>query len=142
MPTTKATLLYNLSKSLIGKHLSLNDNVPWMVGCAEAVSNLLQQFGVAHIPAHGIEGTYQLLQFLCESPQFQEIYTYTPGAIVIAATGTGNGKIRGHVGVCGNNQIMSNNSETGKWDTQWTSARWNDYYHTYGGIPVRYFLPM
>ncbi len=143
MPTeTKAEKLYALSKHAVGIHLSLNDAVPWAVGCAEAVSKLLQEFGVMGIPARGIEGTAVLLDFLSKSAQFQEIYTYTPGAIILSATGSGNGKIRGHVGVCGNTAIMSNNSETGKWDTQWNIDRWEAYYGGYGAIPTRYFLPV
>lgn len=141
-PQTKAEQLYTLSKSLLDTHLSLNDAVPWMVGCMEAVSKLLVEFDISGIPAAGIEGTYDGLLFFEKSAQFQEIYTYTPGAILIAATGTGNGKIRGHVGVCGYNSIMSNNSETGKWDTQWDIDRFVAYYNGYGGIPIRYFLPV
>lgn len=143
MPTqTKAEQLYALSKGLLGQHLSLNEAVPWMVGCAEAVSDLLHRFNVTGIPPKGIEGTAALQIFLSKSPQFQEIYTYTTGAIIISATGTGNGKCRGHVGVCGFNSIMSNNSESGRWDTVWDITRWTYYYHTYGGIPIRYFLPV
>lgn len=143
MPTqTKAELLYTLSKGLLDTHLSLNDAVPWMVGCMEAVSKVLVEFDITGIPAKGIEGTFAGLDFLKQSLQFNEIYTYTPGAVVIAATGTGNGKIRGHVGICGNNSIMSNNSETGKWDTQWDIDRFTAYYNGYGAIPIRYFLPI
>lgn len=139
---TKADHLYVLSKSLIGQHLTLNEAVPWMVGCMEAVSKLLVEFDVTGIPPKGIEGTLAGLTFLEKSSQFQEIYTYTPGAIVVAATGTGNGKIRGHIGVCGHNSIMSNNSETGKWDTQWDISRFTAYYAGYGGIKIRFFLPV
>ena len=139
---SNALKLYTLSKSLLGQHLSLNDAVPWMVGCAEAISKLLVMDGITGIPAQGIEGTAALLTFLEQSKQFQEIFSYTQGAILIATTGTGNGKIRGHVGCCGLNAIMSNNSETGKWDTQWNIARWLAYYGGYGGIKTRYFLPI
>lgn len=139
---TPAQRLYSLSRSLLGQHLSLNEAVPWMVGCMEAVSKLLVQFGTPGIPKAGIEGTAAGLAFLIQSPHFKEITAPQLGAILIAATGTGNGKIRGHVGCIGEYQIMSNNSETGKWDTQWTIDRWLAYYDTYGGIKTRYFLPI
>lgn len=143
MPSqTKAEQLYDLSKSLLGQHLTLNENVPWMVGCMEAVSRILRDFGVAGVPLKGIEGTLQGLEFLKNSKQFQEIYSYTHGAVIISATTTGNGKVRGHVGVCGDQAIMSNNSETGNWDTQWNITRWLAYYQCYGAIPTRYFLPV
>jgi len=136
---TQPEKLYALAKSLIGTHLSLDNTVPWMVGCGEAVSDLLKRFGIAGIPHLGIAGTAQFLTFLKNSNYFEEIHEYEVGAIIVNATGTGNGKVRGHIGVCGKNQIMSNNSETGKWDTQWTYDRWNAYYHVYGGIPTRFF---
>lgn len=135
-------LLYQLAKSLLGQHLTMNEAVPWMVGCMEAVSRILDSFGVPGIPVMGIEGTAAGLDFLIRSPRFKEIPDYEKGAVLVAATGTGNGKIRGHVGICGINQIMSNNSETGKWDTQWTVDRWLAYYGDYGGIKTRYFLPV
>lgn len=142
MPQTKAELFYAAAKAEIGVHLSLDEAVPWGVGCAEAISWLLKHFGVLNLPAAGIAGTAALADFLANSAQFQEIYTYTPGAILVAATGTGNGLIRGHTGVCGFNSIMSNNSETGRWDTQWNQERWVAYYEGYGGFKTRYFLPV
>lgn len=142
MPQTKVEALYTLAKSLIGYHLTLNEAVPWGVGCAEAVSKVLTDFDISGIPHAGIEGTAALAAFLSKSQQFNEIYTYTPGAVLVAATGSGNGKIRGHTGICGHTTIMSNNSETGKWDTQWDIARWEAYYGGFGGIHTRYFLPI
>lgn len=139
---TRAEQLYALSKSLLDTHLSLNDAVPIGVGCMEAMSKVLVEFGIAGIPAKGIEGTYDGLLFFEQSKQFKEIFTYTPGAVGIAATGTGNGKIPGHTFVCGYNSLMSNNSETGLWDTQWDIDRFIAYYTGYGGMTVRYFLPV
>lgn len=141
MPT-KTEQLYALSKSLIGTHLGKNTTIPWMVNCANACSDLLIRFGISGLPKKGIAGTAELLAFLEKSKDFKEVTAYEPGIIIISATGTGNGKIRGHVGCTGNNAIMSNCSETGKWDTRWNIARWNDYYHVYGGIPTRYFKPV
>lgn len=148
MPT-KQDELYTLAKSLIGQHLTLNEAVPWMVGCAEAVSAVLHRFGTPGVPAKGIEGTAALLAFLTDSPAFQETNEYEPGNIIISATGTGNGRVRGHVGICGVNQIMNNNSETGKWGTTWSlngpaavGQNWTQYYHVYGGIPTRFFKPV
>jgi len=132
--------LYTLSKSLLGTHLGRDKSVPNMVNCANACTDVLIRAGVKGLPPKGIAGTSALLSFLEDSPEFQETRTYTPGAVIISATGTGNGRARGHVGICGNNQIMSNNSETGLWDTQWNWKRWHDYYTQYGGIPTRFFV--
>lgn len=135
-------LLYQLAKGLLGRHLTMDESVPWMVGCMEAASYILDAFDIPGIPVKGIPGTIVGLEFLISSPCFKEVWEYSVGAVLIAATGTGNGKIRGHVGICGINQIMSNNSETGKWDTQWDIKRWLAYYGDYGGIKTRYFLPV
>ena len=131
--------LYDTSKSLLGIHLGKDTSIPWMVNCANACTDVLIRAGVPGLPLKGIAGTANLLAFLEKSDAFEEVFDYAPGLVIIAATGSGNGKIRGHVGICGKNQIMSNNSETGKWDTQWTIARWMDYYTSYGDIPTRYF---
>lgn len=139
---TPSETLYMIATGLIGHHLTMDESVPWMVGCMEAVSFILDAFAVPGIPVTGFAGTAAGLAFILRSPRFMEVNSYTVGAVIIAATGTGNGKIRGHVGICGKIQIMSNNSETGKWDTQWTIDRWLAYYTNYGGIKTRYFLPV
>lgn len=148
MPT-KQDQLYALAKSLIGEHLTLNEAVPWMVGCAEAVSTVLHRFGTPGIPPRGIEGTAALLAFLEHSPAFEEVNDYEVGNIIISATGSGNGRVRGHVGICGVTQIMSNNSENGRWGTTWSingpasiGQNWVQYYQVYGGIPTRFFKPV
>lgn len=139
---TPQTRLLVLAKSLLGKHLTLDESIPAMVGCAEAVSFVLRQFGFT-IPNGGIAGTASLLAFLLQYSGVKEVSSPTPGCLLVAATGTGNGKNRGHTGVMGENGIiMSNNSETGKWDTQWNLTRWLANYDGYGGIKTRYFQPI
>ena len=137
---TKTDGLYALSKSLLGSHLGKDKSIPWGVNCANALTDVLIRSGIKGLPSKGIAGTYALLRFLEKSPQFAETFTYTPGAIILNATGTGNAKIRGHVGVCGKKSVMSNNSETGLWTAHWDWSRWNNYYQKYGGIPTRLFL--
>lgn len=139
MPTNTEKL-YALSKSLLGIHLGRDKSIPWGVNCANACTDVLIRAGVKGLPPKGIAGTAALLSFLEDSPEFQEVQEYTPGGVIINATGTGNGRIRGHVGLAGNNSIMSNNSETGKWDTQWNWTRWYNYYEKYGGISTRHFV--
>lgn len=138
---TKTEELYELSKSLLGAHLGKDTSVPWMVNCANACTDVLIRAGVKGLPPKGIAGTTALLSFLEDSTEFKEVDEYTPGAVIINATGTGNGKIRGHVGICGNHVIMSNNSETGLWDDVWNWTRWYNYYQKYGGISTRFFVP-
>lgn len=136
---TPQQLLYNVAKDSLGTHMTLDDSVPMQVGCAEAVSAVLKDAGVPGIPPKGIAGTASLLAFLEKSPNFSEIEQGEPGSVIISATGTGNGKIRGHVGICGINGIMSNESQTGLWREQWDETSWDSYYRRYGGIPTRRF---
>lgn len=134
--------LYSLSKSKLGQHLSMDESIPWGVGCAQAVSRLLSDFGVK-TPSKGIPGTSALAQLLRESLKFKKVDSPSLGRIIVSETGTGNGKIRGHIGVCAEDGIIhSNNSETGKWDSHWTLKRWKDYYQTYGLLRTSYFEPI
>lgn len=137
---TKTEELYDLSKSLLGTRLGKDKSIPWGVGCANACTDVLIRAGVKGLPPKGIAGTASLLSFLEDSPEFKEVQEYTPGAVIINATGTGNGKIRGHVGIAGFHTIMSNNSETGFWDSHWNWTRWYNYYEKYGGISTRHFV--
>lgn len=139
MPT-KTDELYALSKSLLGQRLGRDKSIPWMVNCANACTDVLYRAGVKGLGTKGIAGTASLLHFFETSGQFKEVYSSVPGAIIISATGTGNGKARGHVGISGNNQIMSNNSESGRWDTVWEEDRWVAYYTKYGGMSTRHFV--
>ena len=139
MPTATEKL-YDLSKSLLGTRLGRDKSIPWMVNCANACTDVLIRAGVKGLPPKGIAGTAALLSFLEDSTEFKEVDVYTPGAVIINATGTGNGKIRGHVGLAGYHTIMSNNSETGFWDDQWNWERWYNYYEKYGGINTRHFV--
>lgn len=139
---TKMEELYEIAKALRGKHLSLDESIPWGVGCAQAVSKVLKIFGTSGIPVKGYSGTATLYTFLMSSPSFRLAAGPAAGRIIINVTGTGNGKIRGHVGICGKHSIMSNNSENGLWTDHWTIDRWLKYYEGYGDIPTLYFEPI
>lgn len=132
--------LYTRSKALIGQRLRLDKSVPDTLACATALSYVIQQIKPSAIPKYGISGTNQLLDWLLNHTEiYKQRKSAIPGCIIISPTGHGNGKIRGHVGVEGNNSIMSNNSKTGLWDTHWDSKRWYDYYTVHGGIKTYYF---
>ena len=136
---SNSSIVFRKAKDLIGKHLTLNPQVPAELGCAEAVSFVLLQCKVKNLPFLGFASTAELLHWLETSPQFVEIFEYEPGAIIISATGTGNGLIHGHTGILGNTSIMSNNSDNGLWQEKWNIEKWNAYYQEYGKIPTRFF---
>lgn len=135
-PVKKSQLLYDKSKSLIGKHLTLDDSVPKDVGCAQAISYVLKEAGYP-IPKGGISGTASMADWLKNN--CDEVFLPEKGDIIISISFTGVPNFRGHVGVVGVSQIMSNNSDTGLWDTQWTYQGWIDYYQKKGRLKTKYF---
>jgi hypothetical protein len=131
----------------LGEHITLNNTVPPEVGCAEAVSFILQKLNEV-IASAGIAGTAALLNY-CESLPliYQEISTPEPFALLISATGTGNGTVEGHTGFFGvyNKMyvndwgIVSNDSNTGILRELWSWSRWSAYYTQKGALPARIF---
>jgi hypothetical protein len=128
--------LYQVAYSLLGKHLTLNSDIPKAYGCAQAMSYVLKQYG-CNIPKRGISGTYSLYEWLQDNGV--EIEKSEVGCILIYPTGTGNGKIPGHVFVVGKHSLMSNNSKDGLFDYQWTREEAEEYYENYGHLEPHYF---
>lgn len=130
--------LYNTAKSLMGKHLSLNDSVPMNVGCAQALSFVLKQCGYP-IPAQGLDGTIDMYHWLVQ--HFDEVNSPEAGDVIVSVTGTGNGSVRGHTGVVALYGILSNESQTGLWKEDWTLPAWLIHYQTDGQLLTTYFRP-
>lgn len=135
------------TKQFLGQHLTLNPSVPPEVGCAEAVSTLLQRAGISGIPAKGFASTLMLYQWLSKDPQFEAINQPEAGAILVSPTGMGNGTVRGHTGIVGAYNAMyvndygvcSNDSQTGLFLELWQLSKWQKYYNGVGGLPLYYF---
>lgn len=144
----QTTKIYNEAKACLERHVTLNNNVPSEVGCAEAVSYILQKAGVQGIPVNGIAGTATLYEWLTNNKAFTRVYAPTQGAIIVSPTGYGNGTIPGHTGIIGIKGLMypndfgivSNDSQTGLVLELWDLTRWNKYYHSFGNLPVAYFV--
>ncbi len=146
IPMNTPNKLYDAAKACIGKHITLNEAVPAMVGCAEAVSYVLTEIGVNDGP-QGIASTASLDTWLRSDHRFLSINAPEEGAILVSPTGYGNGSIEGHTGVIAafNTEfpndwgIMSNDSPTGKFLERWCIARWALYYSKTGGLPMHYY---
>lgn len=130
---TVSTSLYETAKSLLGKHLTLDESIGKELGCAEAMSCVLKRAGVQGIPPKGFPGTIGLNQFLRESSSFEELASPEAGAILVSVT---QGDNHGHTGVFGklglqypnDYGILSNNSDTGLLSEHWSWAKWYAYY--------------
>jgi len=134
----KNEALYDLSYSLIDKHLTLNPTIDKSVGCAQAVSFVLKKAGY-EIPRGGISGTSTLCDWL--KLNFTEISSPQKGCVLIFVTGTGKPGTRGHVFIYGKTHLMSNDSDTGMWNAKWLIANAMHYYGTTLGMKPRYFNP-
>lgn len=141
MQTVNETKLYTIAKNNLGKHITLDPNVPYDVGCAEAVSFNLKQLGVVGIPLSGFASTADLYTWMKSLPSlFDEIECPEAGAIIISPSGTSTQNApHGHVGICGNFGIMSNDSQSGLFLELWTVDKWNTYYGHALGFPVHFF---
>lgn len=137
---TNRELLYEESKKYRGIHIALDPTVDSRLGCATALSYVIQKVKWTAIPKQGINGTAGLLEWFESHPDlYQEVRQPLFGDIIISATGTGSGRVRGHCGIMGKHCVMSNNSQSGNWDEHWDAQSWTEYYERYGGIPTRYF---
>lgn len=145
---SKPMTILETVKANLGKHLTLDASVPASVGCAEAVSTILRDIGI-NVPQKGIAGTNALLLWCQSHPEhFTALTEPEEGALLISATGTGNGNLsNGHTGFFGafgvatpnDWGICSNNSDSGLFLELWTWSKWQNYYHQYGGMPNHIF---
>lgn len=129
--------LFDAAQEAIGTDASPSDIAPDELGCAESVSKLiksvLRYFAV-------VTGTWSLWDVLRRHEQFQEVDSPLPGDIIISPTGTGNGSMRGHTGIVGNDlTVLSNDSSTGTFEENYTIAAWIKLYGGAGGFPVHYY---
>jgi hypothetical protein len=145
--TSTQQKIYQIAKDSLGKHLTLNPNVPNEVGCAEAVSFVLKNAGITGIPAAGYAGTADLYRWLLANPQFKLIEQPEQGAVIVSPTGFGNNTVEGHTGILGGfgvqfpNEfgILSNNSDNGLFQEKWNLLTWWLNYGEKGHLPVAFF---
>ena len=107
------------------------------VACAESVSRILYELRIIH---YIITGTWTLYDLLEKSPRFVRVTTPQAGDIVVSPSGMGNGTMLGHTGIVDkNNRILSNDSGSGKFLSNYTILTWNARYKVKGGFPVYYY---
>ena len=108
------------------------------VGCAESVCQLIRNV----IPFKIIPGTWTLWDALKHDARFGSVTgEIKRGTIIISPTGTGNGSMRGHVGILSSNlNIMSASSSDGIWKENYTIKSWQARYAKAGGFPMYFFV--
>ncbi len=142
---SRAELLYETAKDLLQpqKDVSPLDLAPDEVGCCESLEEVYRKtFGTYIGGKKPILNTWELLVVLSDHPSFKRVDLPVPGTIVVNATGSGNGNVRGHTGVCGVNWIMANNSFNSYWSADYTYPAWERNFVIHGGMKTHYFLPV
>lgn len=131
---TNREWLYKVGYSCLGVDMAPTQDA---LGCSESLYYVMKHAGVPNLPKHAILGTAEMAVWL--SKNLSAYANPLPGDIIISPTGSGNGLIRGHTGIVGNINIMSNNSKTYLWDDEWNLKKWLNYYQKYGGLSTKYY---
>ena len=137
--TNNRLRLYNAAVKSLGTDASPNDLAPDEVGCAETVNAVFKSVFGKEIG--GGLSTALLFKVLKDDKRFMKVDQALPGDIVISPTGYGNGGLsNGHVGIVAEDEnIMSNSSATGTFETNYTLKRWVARYRNKGGYPIYFF---
>ncbi len=129
--------LYKVAIASVGKDVTPNDEIIDDVACVTNVCYFLRQV-VADLP--NLAYTPYFLDYLKKDNRFELTNEVSPGHIILSATGTGNGTIRGHTGIISKNEkIMSGNSTTGRWEENFTLSSWDKRYRVGGGMKTWIF---
>lgn len=134
-------ILFAVAVKCLGTDASPNDVAPDEYGCAETVYDVLQRAFPLNVGFPFTVSTYTLYNAIRASKQYIKVDQPLEGDIVISPTGYGNGNLpNGHVGIKGEKDlIMSNNSNTGKFEENYTLDGWKLRYVDKGGYPMLYF---
>jgi hypothetical protein len=136
---TKSDILYETAVKFLGQDVTPEDKTLDVVACAESVNAVFKKaFGVE---IGGGSSTYLMWQALKDKTRFEPVALkdITKGLIIISPTGTNKypeKMAHGHVAICGKHQIMGNNSNTGRWEANYTLETWTERYAYKGGYPI------
>lgn len=133
-PMTNREWLYKVAYSCLDIDMAPTQDA---LGCSESLYYVMKKAGVPNLPKRAILGTAEMDAWLKKN--FASYANPLPGDIIMSPTGSGNGKIRGHTGIVGNVNIMSNNSKNSLWQDEWNLKKWLNYYQKYGGLSTKYY---
>lgn len=138
--TPSSEWLYKIASRFIGVDASPDDRAPDEYGCADTVNMIVKvAFGKE---VGGDVSTYRMIKALKVNNLFAQVTKPIRGDIIISPTGYGGNSLvkNGHVGIVGNNgQIMSNDSDTGKFLLKYNLDSWEQRYRVKGRYPIYYF---
>lgn len=137
----KSEILYKSALRFIGVDASPSDLADDEYGCADTICSILRNTFGSSMGIPYTVSTNTMYKSLKYSLGYEQINKPQKGCIIISPTGYGNGGLsNGHVGIVGeNNTIMSNNSYTGNFESNYTIDTWKARYVDIGGYPMYYF---
>lgn len=125
----------------LGKEASPFDYATDELGCVESLCSIIKHSIARDFPLE--LATWKLFNLLKKDKRFKLTLDLKPGSIILSPTGSGNGLIRGHTGIIGENGvIMSNNSHTGIWEENYTMDSWIERWRNKGKMPIYVFEPV
>lgn len=134
-------MLFATAIRYLGTDASPNDVAPDELACAETVYDILAKAFPLNVGFPFLVSTSKLYDALRTSPKYMKMDQPLEGDIVISPTGYGNGNLsNGHVGIKGEgDRIMSNSSDSGKFEENYSMEGWKMRYVNKGGYPMLYF---
>lgn len=135
--------LYSAAYASLGKDMSPQDAAPDSLACMESLDGVyFAAFGEHLLPPSIRLSTKLGYEALLSDPRVERVDTPAVGDIVISPTGYSTRRApHGHCGVWGKFDVMSNDSDTGKWADNYTHAGWYDTFQKTLGFPVVFFRP-
>lgn len=122
--------------TLLKTDITPEDRVPDEVACVENVCEVINKV----IPFPILYYTPDFVRELKNDPRFEATLDFNEATIIVCATGTGNGTMRGHCGIIGiGKKIISNNSKTGRWEYNYDIESWKQKFRIKGGMPILLF---
>ena len=138
--TLRQWLIHSIALDSLGTDASPNDAAPDELGCAESVTEILK---AANTMPYVEISTYRLYNYFLASPNWELVDTPRPGDVVLSPTAYSSKRpvpFVGHVGIVGKNDtIMSNDSATGKFMSNYTMLSWRNRWVKRGGYPMLFY---
>ena len=138
--------LYQSAFKSIGQNLAPGNE---MLGCAISMCAVYNRAFPEKEPLRFVNTTQWYNHMKAHPELFKPLLWPEPKCIRVNPTEhipAGSPLKHGHIGIDGKfpspdktNYIMSNDSNLGYWNTQFTRQKWTDYYVRHGKIPEYYF---
>lgn len=133
-------LIHRVALNSLGMDASPNDTAPDELGCAESVTEILKAAGA--MPYVEIS-TYRLYNYFKADKNWTLVEDPQPGDVILSPTGYSTkvpAPFPGHVGIIGKNgTIMSNDSATGRFMSNYSLDTWRGRWVKRGGYKMLFY---